>query len=282
MELEKAKNEVLRKIGRNMLLFQKLEQMLKYLITNGKVAGYASEIKAKQEKRAATIKKQTMGVLVGDFLENTISNGEEISEAPQELKEPHFSFGIKVEIDENDYEKKKQELAAIVAGRNELIHNFLPLFDPNSIESCLETENHLDQQREKLLPEINELIFLINSFQKGKKEIVDFLKSDEGKKRFFSPMGGGSIIYYLGEIAAKVARPDGWTLLNIAGQIIREQAPEELTDIYQKFGHKTLKELILATELFEIKEEPKGKGGIRFLYRLKPGWTFEQGESRFY
>jgi len=45
MELEKAKNEVLRKIGRNMLLFQKLEQMLKYLITNGKVAGYASEIK---------------------------------------------------------------------------------------------------------------------------------------------------------------------------------------------------------------------------------------------
>ncbi len=35
IELEKAKNEVLRKIGRNMLLFQQLEQMLKYLIANG-------------------------------------------------------------------------------------------------------------------------------------------------------------------------------------------------------------------------------------------------------
>lgn len=275
MELEKAKNEVLRKIGRNMLLFQQLEQMLKYLIANGKVAGCASEIKANQEKRAAVINKQTMGVLVGDFLENTISNGEEIPEVPLELKEPFISFGFSVEIDDNVFERKKQALAAIVADRNELIHNFLPRFDPNSIESCLETENHLDQQREKLLPEINGLMSLINSLQKGRKELFAFLNSDEGKKRFFSPMRGGRIIYYLGEIAAQVARPDGWTPLSTAGQIIWKQAPEEITDVYQKYGHKTLKGLILATELFELKEEPTKKGGIQVLYRFKPGWKFE-------
>ena len=275
MELEKAKNEVLSKIGRNMLLFQQLEQMLKYLIANGKVAGCASEIKANKEKRAAAINKQTLGVLVGDFLENTISNGEEIPEVPLELKEPFISIGFKLEIDENDYERKKQALAEIVKDRNELIHNFLPRFDPNSIESCLETENHLDQQREKLLPEINGLMSLIKSLQKGRKEITDFLKSDEGKKCFFSPRCGGNIIYYLGQIAAQVVRPDGWTPLSIAGQIIWKQKPEEITDVYQKYGHKTLKGLILATELFEIKEEPTKKGGIQVLYRLKPGWTFE-------
>lgn len=275
MELEKAKNQVLRKIGRNMLLFQQLEQMLKYLIANGKVAGCASEIKANKEKRAAAINKQTLGVLVGDFLENTISNGEEIPEVPSELKEPFISIGFKLEIDESDYERKKQALADIVKDRNELIHNFLPRFDPNSIESCLETESQLDQQREKLLPEINGLMSLIKSLKKGRKEIANFLKSDEGKKCFFAPRCGGNIIYYLGQIAAQVGRPDGWTPLSIAGQIIWKQKPEEITDVYQKYGHKTLKGLILATELFEIKEEPTKKGGILVLYRLKPGWIFE-------
>ena len=61
IELEKAKNEVLRKIGRNVLLFQQMEKLLKFLIVNGKVAGYAGEIKAKIEQRAATINKKTMG-----------------------------------------------------------------------------------------------------------------------------------------------------------------------------------------------------------------------------
>jgi hypothetical protein len=83
----------------------------------------------------------------------------------------------------------------------------------------------------------------------------------------------------LGEIAAQVVRPDGWTPLSIARQIISEQAPAELTDVYKRYGCKTLKRLILATELFEIKEEPKKKGGIQVLYRLKLGWTFEMDKA---
>jgi hypothetical protein len=62
IQLEKAKNEVLRKIGRNMPLSQQLEQMRKYSIANGKVAGCASEIKANPEKRAAALNRLTTGV----------------------------------------------------------------------------------------------------------------------------------------------------------------------------------------------------------------------------
>ncbi|MFZ2450964.1 MAG: hypothetical protein WAW36_10635 [Methylovulum miyakonense] len=34
-ELEKLKNEVLRKIGRNVMLFQQMEQLLKFFLANG-------------------------------------------------------------------------------------------------------------------------------------------------------------------------------------------------------------------------------------------------------
>ena len=107
VELEKAKNEVLRKIGRNMILFQQMERMLKYLITNGNVSGYISEIKANKEQRAETIHKQTMGQLVGQFLEDTHLGCDESIEEPEELKEAYLTLNFKVECDAVYYENKK-------------------------------------------------------------------------------------------------------------------------------------------------------------------------------
>jgi hypothetical protein len=37
-----------------------------------------------------------------------------------------------------------------------------------------------------------------------------------------------------------------------------------------RYGYKTLKELMLASEFFDIHEEPTKKGGVRVLYRPKP------------
>jgi len=274
VELENAKNEVLRKIGRNMLLFQQVEHMLKFLIANGKVAGNFSEVKGNQEQQAATIHKQTMGQLVGQFLDNTFSECEESTEEPIELKEAYVSFTFRVESDAVYYETKKQALASILSDRNELVHHLLPRFNPHSIESCLETDQHLDQQREKLLPEIGMLRSMIDTLQEGKKKLTEFLNSKEGKKQFkLSWLRQSRLVILLGEIATQAARPEGWTLLNTAGQLIRQHAPEEMAALNQRYGHKTLKGLILATELFDIKEEPTDKGGIRVLYRLKPDWV---------
>jgi len=47
-DLIKIRDEVFRKIGRNLLNFQKIEQMLKYLIANGRMSGYMSDIVEKR------------------------------------------------------------------------------------------------------------------------------------------------------------------------------------------------------------------------------------------
>lgn len=271
VELEKAKNEVLRKIGRNMLLFQKVEHMLKFLITNGKVSGRISEVKANQEKRAEAIHKQTMVSLVGQLLENVYLECDESTEEHEELREAYLSFIFKVESDAVYYEEKKQDLASIVADRNELIHHLLPRFNPNSIESCLDTDRYLDQQREKLLPEFDMLRNMIECLQEGRKEVAEFLNSDEGKKHFnWLWLRQSRLVILLGDIASQVTRPDGWTLLTTASQLIRQHAPEEVAALNERYGHKTLKRLILATDLFDINEERTDRGGIRVLYRLKP------------
>jgi hypothetical protein len=70
----------------------------------------------------------------------------------------------------------------------------LPRFNPDSIDSCIEIGRELDQQRAKVLPEINEVETLIETLVETKKRFADYLNSDEEKKRFFSPMRGGLII----------------------------------------------------------------------------------------
>jgi len=64
VELEAVRNEVLRKIGRNMLLYQQVEHMFKYLVANCRIEGYASELMANHKRRVETISKQTLGATV--------------------------------------------------------------------------------------------------------------------------------------------------------------------------------------------------------------------------
>ena len=90
--LENARNEVLRKIGRNMLLFQQMEHMLKYLIANGQFSGNVGEIKANVEQRAERVCKQTMGMLAGQYLDEIHLGRDEDTEGQEELKGAYFSF----------------------------------------------------------------------------------------------------------------------------------------------------------------------------------------------
>lgn len=62
--------------------------------------------------------------------------------------------------------------------------------------------------------------------------------------------------------------------LSSAALSIRQQVPEAVANLKERYGHKKLKGIILATEYFDICEEPTEKGGIRVLYRIKPDLVF--------
>lgn len=60
--VNRLKDELLRKIGRNVLLFQKAEQLLKILLRVGSIAGGVSELESAMNMRTASIQNQTMVV----------------------------------------------------------------------------------------------------------------------------------------------------------------------------------------------------------------------------
>lgn len=54
-------DEVLRKIGRNVLLFQQMEAMLKFLVSRCSLEGTVSELKSNHEKAIEAVSRQTLG-----------------------------------------------------------------------------------------------------------------------------------------------------------------------------------------------------------------------------
>lgn len=274
-ELEIAKNEVLLKIGRNVLGFQFVEKALKCLIMNGKIDGTISELHAKQRQLSEAIQKQTMGKLVGKYLSNISSPLPENMEAPEGLNEMHFAFLFSVG-DASYHQSKTQTLASIVEERNELIHHFLERFDLITIESCLAANLFLEQQHIKLRQEANELSSKLNLLIKAKKMLAEYIGSGQFMKDYeYFTSGQSRITVLLAEIAAQFARTDGWTLLSTAGQKLWQQAPEEMANLKKckKFGN--LKQFILETQVYDVTEEPSDKSGTRPLYRLKSDWEWQ-------
>lgn len=273
MILEDYANEVLRKIGRNMILFQKFEYLLKYIVANGNFSGPASEIEKLKKQQNKAISKQTMGALVGKYLENTNPDYVEEESEANESTEAFISFTFRIECDAIYYETKKETLARVVAERNELVHHLLPLFNPKSLESCKQLLDKLDRQHNKVKKEWLNLRSQATALNDGRKKLASFFASDEGKKEFeLSFLRQSKLVILLGDIAVQTKRHDGWALMSIAGQLVRQHAPEEIALLKERYGHKSLKKLMLAAEIFDIHEEATRKGGVRVLYRLKPGW----------
>ena len=178
MELKNAQEEVKNKCGRNMLLFQQAEHLLKYLVSIGEISGYVTEVNGKLNKQKEKTSVKTLGQLVGKFTENTFSEHEE-KPSPEVLKEAFISTSFKIESDAAFYEARKQALASMVVGRNDLNHHLLPRIQFNSIDSCRETILYLDKQREKHLPEIEILKNIVKSHQEITKVLAQVLDSDE-------------------------------------------------------------------------------------------------------
>ena len=264
MSLDELVDEVCKKIGRNVLLFQQLEYFLKYIVANGSISGYSSKIKEKQAQHVSCVKKKTMGSLVGQYVEHINPDFKKPTE-PEALTEPFLSINIHLEPNQGFYETKKEDLAKLVDERNQLVHNMLPEFNKTSEESCSTLIEKLDKQCEKLRSEIKQIESIAMAFKEARKKMAAYLNSEEGIKQFKLSF----INHLLGDLADQIKRPDGWASVQRADQILRQRVPEELAVLKKEYGY-SLENIIHETGLFDINEEDTAKGGTRILYRLKP------------
>ena len=115
---------------------------------------------------------------------------------------------------------------------------------------------------------------MIRDLQDGFKSQAEFRASEEGERQLrLAWLQQSRLVLLLGNIAQQNGDLDGWTPLGTAGQVLREHAPEEIAVMKERYGQKTLKGLVLAADLFDVRDEPTATGGSRTIYRIKPEWS---------
>lgn len=263
-----ATDEVLRCIGRNVVVFQQIEYLLKHLNKAATVAGAPDRIAALLEKRAETVSRMTMGTLAGELLGNVLGTPDECA-PPAGTDHPWVQLRQSIEADVDKVERHDREMRALVDARNDLIHHFLPRWE-SAVDGDADVPlAYLDAQYEEAKRTLERLYHWARSVDNGRRQIAEFLGSPEAEQQFeLAFIRSSRLVVMLGEVAMQSARADGWTVLSTAGQLIKQTAPSELQDLHVRFGHSNLKGLLLATGVFDVHDEPTPAGGKRTIYRI--------------
>ena len=183
-ELDDLQDEVFRGIGRNVLNLQKMEGMLKFIVSStGKLgstqdpAQSLEELERSMKSRKKAIDRLPLGRLVGD-LPKTLQPNETDQEKTVD-SENGYCIEISIRVgDKNFTNELSQALREIVKERNELIHKRLIHFDLRSVKSCRELLRELDQQRARIKPQFERLSSICTSLRDHFKELKEYIDSE--------------------------------------------------------------------------------------------------------
>ncbi len=237
-------NEVSKKIGVNILLFQQIERILKFLLP----FMYApnSDEKKDVRKYREKVKSQTLGNLINSFIESV------------DYDPDYFS----------EYLKK------IVEERNKLVHHFggsKGLNILNTEEGCRACIADLEAQRKEAfsfyrdlqLYTLSLLWFLREDYGESNPELDSLYKKLKttviGEVSYINLCDPSDTVWENTQIVKllriaelRTDKVGDMTLLARAGKFIKNQAPECTPKSY---GIKTLKGVLKASNLFEIKSQ---------------------------
>lgn len=267
-------DEVLRRVGRNVVLFQQVEQLLKFLNAHSTAHGPASKLAARVEAQVAAVHKSTMGDLAGKLVSGVLEPQDE-HQTPDQIDEPWVGFRFSVGVDAEFVDRHDQEMRALVDARNDLIHHFPPRWQAAVDGDAEGALTYLDAQRAETVRMSERLQNWARSLALGRKLLADFMASPDGECCFELAFLQSTRLVAMLEIAVRKARADGWTLLSTAGQLIKRKAATELEDLHERLGHANLKGVLLASELFEVADEPTPGGGTRTIYRINDRYELQ-------
>jgi len=272
--LQAACDVVHRKIGRNLLLFQQAETLIKRLVALDSLSLHSGESTKSFEERASFCHKMTMGQVAKLFLDRICSSLPTSEPEPAAGAPCHDGISIAVRIRVGiglDPDVRKNSFANLIEQRNDLVHHQLQRLHPESLENYLRIAEELDTQRREILPEILRLQQDLANTQSSLAALSEFLVSPAGTAELLRPeLQQSPLIRNLADIAGRSTDPEGWTSLGDAANQLEDFPAEKIREHCAQFLQKSLTGLLQASGLFETRqqeamESPHG----RTYYRLK-------------
>lgn len=170
------------KVGRNLLLFQRLELTLKTMYAMSEISGYVSELEDKHQRRKDKAMSMTLGQAVGKHVETFNRSNKEQSEPDVRKGDMYFSMRLGVECSNEVLNERSAVLAGFVDERNALVHHLLSNYDLGDEASRYRLVAMLDEQYLRLKKEVDSTFAQGKSQWEMRKTLAEWLQSDEGRK----------------------------------------------------------------------------------------------------
>lgn len=264
-----TRDEVLRRVGRNLIVFQQIEHFLKVLLANHKNAGTPETYVSNLQDQTECINKKMLGHLVDKYGTDAFKDaGAQVPEDEGADGWIHFSFHISG--DAEFVESMRRDLKVMTDERNELVHHFLPRWQPNALDKLEEALVYLDAQREKVLPIHDHLRSTVLHLQASGRQLAEIIASPEYEMQAeLLWLQASPLVRLFCNVATQHHRMDGWTYLARAGDLASRELPDEVKHLKERYGFKTLKKLLIGSEMFEIFDELLPGGAFRTLYKVR-------------
>lgn len=268
-DLKLTQDEVFRRVGRNLLLFQQIEHFLKFLLANHKGGGTTETYQVNQQVQTDCINKKMLGHLVEKYGNELLQvAGKDVPE--EDRPAGWVSYCFQISGGTEFVESMRRSLKLMTDERNELVHHFLPRWQPDSSEKMTETLAYLDAQSEKVLPMHEHLKNTVTRMQASTRLLSNFMASPEYEKQSeLMWLQASPLVNLLRDVATRYPRKDGWTYLAQAGDLAAKEMPEVLKGLKERYGFKSLKKLLVGCETFDVFDEPLSEVCFRTLYKDK-------------
>ncbi len=175
-ELTSARNLAYQGAGRNLLQFQRLELVLKFLLGLHQ-GSYTIETMVDEMKRSHEAQdRKTLGLLAGHLFEKVILKQDSDDVVPADDEDSgKFSHRFGITTSEEVHKEWQCRLKALVDERNELVHLSLLAWDLDRIEGCQAIVAELDEQLGRILTELEQVKCFYKSFAQCMKPLCEEL-----------------------------------------------------------------------------------------------------------
>lgn len=265
--LERLRDEMFRKLGRNLLNFQKAESLLKLMVPRMSVRGVPGEWEASLNRQVEGAQMSTLGCLIGKLLDLGLPASDEPDVHPDDAANGWMSVRFRLPVADGDEEVVRADLQWMLDQRNELVHHFLVRCLPESRERLEQACVWLDEQRERFRPIYDKLFDWVRGIAQAGQTMASAETADLMESLILRQ---SALAEALRDTAQKHARRDGWTYLSMGREAARRQAEDDFLHMKERYGYGLLSDFVRATDLFEVREEPTWNGGTQTMYRLKP------------
>ncbi len=273
-------DELQRRIGRNLLVFARIEANLKKLMAVNRISftlalGMTEEEAAQSmrqsiEGRSNARAGNTLGTLVGRYLREVLPPHPDASQEPGE-GQCVFSLGYQRTETTHSAAALTARLATIVDERNALVHHLTDRLGSGTPEDLARTRTWLDAQFALAQEYLSELRDEMRGLHAARLALFEEMRQAdwpallEQAWRAASPLA----IHFAAHARAH-RRSDGWTDFGQAVQSAHAAIPDELAHLQERHGVARVRPALVATGLFEFTLEPTAGGGQRLLYRPRP------------